>query len=168
MATNVFLLQIDKLILAHESLDGEKGWFVQTVSIEMPSKNYRSETFRINKWFNSKRADGIPLLEIQVRKPLKRSLERPNGKTVAEVSSKLSVMSIDAPRFLYTIFILTEEFRSAVNETKLFVDFNGTKTFLLLTGENTSTLHRDVLAVFRAYGSRFDQVQIVSKYLSKR
>lgn len=27
--------------------------------------------FKINKWLNSKRIDGIPLIEIQVRKPMK-------------------------------------------------------------------------------------------------
>jgi hypothetical protein len=31
----------------------------------------RRFSFKINKWLNSKRSDGIPLIEIQVRKPMK-------------------------------------------------------------------------------------------------
>lgn len=167
-----FCLQIDKLVLGHESVDGESGWFVQSVSIEIPSKNVRSETFFIKKFLNSKRSDGIPLVEVQVRKPMKNSSRRIERENLQNQKSKISVMSIDAIRsteFLYEIFILTEDFRSSMKNPKIFVDFRLGSNFVRLNGdENETKLRRDVLTVFRAYGSRLDQVQIFIKYLSKR
>ena len=36
-----------------------------SIAVQLP------RSFKINQWLNSKRTDGVPLVEIQVRKPIK-------------------------------------------------------------------------------------------------
>ncbi len=41
---------MDKLILGHESISSEQGWFVQSISIHLPSKQFQSEMFDLNNF----------------------------------------------------------------------------------------------------------------------
>ncbi|CAF2736154.1 unnamed protein product [Rotaria sp. Silwood2] len=106
--------EVDKLILGHENSNAEQGWFVQSISIHIPSKQYQSEILKINKWLNSKRIDGVPLVEIQIRKPIKCSPDQ---------------MTRWLPRFILVI----------IDDTQQIFQFNNSKWFPCSNRDNSET-----------------------------
>ncbi|CAF3494199.1 unnamed protein product [Rotaria sp. Silwood1] len=107
--------EIDKLILGHENINAEQGWFVQSISIHIPSKQYQSEIYKINKWLNSKRIDGVPLVEIQIRKPIKCSPD--------QITRWL-------PRFILII----------IDDTQKIFQFKNSKWFSCSNRDNSETI----------------------------
>lgn len=136
---------------------------------------------KINKWLNSKRSDGIPLIEIQVRKPIKRNIKQQRQSLLPQIISNTTISSIheyglnwkfvffviDDCLWLessYTIYILTQDFQSDIVKPSIFID--------LITDEILSTnymrintnvsirenLEKNVFGKFQAYGKRIENV----------
>ncbi|UJR26523.1 hypothetical protein I4U23_007846 [Adineta vaga] len=173
----------------HESISAEQGWFVQSISIHIPSKQFHSEKFKINKWLNSKRIDAIPLIEVQVRKPIKLRRNIKNQRTVVpQVVSNATLVSIHeygtvalifVQLFInkcysyldlessYTIYILTENFQSDMNKLNIFIDLIMDET--LSTGYMRlkcdlpirDNIENNVLCKVQAFGKRIDRINAI-------
>ncbi|CAM4747562.1 unnamed protein product [Rotaria magnacalcarata] len=176
--------ELNKLILGHENGNAEQGWFVESIAIHIPSKQYQSEIYEINKWLNSKRIDSAPLIEIQIRKPMKlnRNIKHQQATlpklmsntiihSVPEYGKKnipceLYYFSIKLVALLessYTIYILTEDFQSDLIKQNVFIDLiNETMStnYMRLNSkiEIRENLERNVLGQFNAYGSQIGKI----------
>ncbi|CAF3675555.1 unnamed protein product [Rotaria socialis] len=156
--------ELNKLILGHENGNAEQGWFVESIAIHIPSKQYQSEIYKINKWLNSKRIDSAPLVEIQIRKPMKlnRNIKHQQA-TVPQLMSNTIIHSVPEYESSYTIYILTEDFQSDLIKQNVFIDLiNETMStnFMRLNSkiETRENLERNVLGQFKAYGSHIGQI----------
>ncbi|CAF0759923.1 unnamed protein product, partial [Didymodactylos carnosus] len=156
--TDTFILydqdvgEIEKLFLGHEIVQYGEGLFLKNISINVPSKGSESEKFRINKWLNPKRVDGIPLLEIQVQKPLVKEVKQRSVKkktvrrrTALPTSNPRAVVSQIPSRtanatettlhtsvsseslkveneYVYFVYILTRDFECDIARPSVFID----------------------------------------------
>ncbi|CAF0913540.1 unnamed protein product [Rotaria sordida] len=160
--------EIDKLILGHENLTAEQGWFVQSISIHIPSKQYQSEIYKINKWLNSKRTDGVPLVEIQIRKPIKlvnRNIKNQHTALPQPISNTI-IASTHEYESSYTIYILTEDFQSDMNKPNIFINLiNETisTNYMRLNSQLAirENLEKNVLGKFQALGTRIENINTI-------
>ncbi|CAF2054396.1 unnamed protein product [Rotaria magnacalcarata] len=156
--------ELNKLILGHENGNAEQGWFVESIAIHIPSKQYQSEIYEINKWLNSKRIDSAPLIEIQIRKPMKlnRNIKHQQA-TLPKLMSNTIIHSVPEYESSYTIYILTEDFQSDLIKQNVFIDLiNETMStnYMRLNSkiEIRENLERNVLGQFNAYGSQIGKI----------
>ena len=175
--------------------------------VEIERSN-QSSSFKIQKWLNSKRTDGVPLIEVQVRKPIRgcsrkwsdartySSLDSESNFEAATFDARSAGLDDDCAihpgawqedsierslygafilfclEFGYTVYILTEDFRTDLSQPGIFID--------LVSDEKTATnymrlksdasdeqtanesLQDNVLGKFKAHGPRVDQVNSIS------
>ncbi|CAF3860635.1 unnamed protein product [Adineta steineri] len=158
--------EVDKIILGHESIYAEQGWFIQSISIHVPSKQFQSDRFKINKWLNSKRIDSVPLIEIQIRKPIKCNINR-NLKQQQPISST-TLASIHDLECSYTVYILTEDFQSDMNKPGIFIDLLidetiSTDYMRLMTDEIIREyLENNTLGKFKLNGKKIEKISTIN------